>query len=166
MKVVYSPEGAEIQTWHFDPDKVRRTQAELIEKRYGKNWDEFLQDVRGGSMGARTVLFWHLLRLTHHTLRFEDTPDYAAGELKVSYDLDELLTIRDRVLKSGLSAEDKEAVLAALDVDISEAMADEPEDVSPAGKAEEVGLLPEIAPMPLATDEPPAWPIPSSAPPA
>lgn len=134
MKVVYSPGEGDVQEYKFVPDDVTQSQAEMIEKRYGRNWDDFLQDVRGGSAKARKVLLWHLLRQTHHTLRYEDTPDFRMGAVSVTFDLDELLVIRDRVLKANLPAEDRDAVLAALDVDITETMGDPAEDVPVAGQ--------------------------------
>lgn len=122
MKVTYTAGPDDVQQWDFDPDEVTQSQAELIEKRYGQNWDTFLTDVRQGSAKARKVLLWHMLRLTHHTLRYEDTPDFKMGALKVEHSLDEMLHIRDRVLKSNLAEEEKEGILAALDVEITEAM--------------------------------------------
>lgn len=107
------------------PDDVTQSQAEMVEKRYGRNWDDFLTDVRGGNAKARKVLLWHLLRQMHHTLRYEDTPDFKMGAVVVSFDLEELQIIRDRVMKANLSDEDREAVLTALDLDLSEAIDDE-----------------------------------------
>jgi hypothetical protein len=75
------------------------------------------------------VLLWHLLRQVHHTLRFEDTPDFKMGAVKVEHSVDELVQIRERVAKSSLPDDDREAILAALDVEISEAM-----DEAEAGK--------------------------------
>jgi hypothetical protein len=130
MKVEYTPGEGDVQEFSFVPDDVPQSQAEMVEKRYGKSWDDFLQDVRGGNAKARKVLLWHLLRQTHHTLRFEDTPDFKMGSVKVSFDVEELSVIRERVLKANLSEEDREAVLTALDIDLTEAMGE------PAGKAE------------------------------
>jgi hypothetical protein len=124
MKVTYTPGDGDVQIWDFDPDDVTQSQAELVEKRFGKNWDSFLVDVRSGSARARKVLLWHLLRQTHHTLRFEDTPDFKMGAVKVAHGVDELLEIRARVEKSNLPDEDREGILAALDVEISEGMAE------------------------------------------
>jgi len=131
MKVTYTAGPGDVTVWEFDPDDVPQSQAEMVEKRYGRNWDTFLVDVRQGSARARKVLLWHLQRLTHHTLRIEDVPDFKMGAVKVEHSVDELLLIRDRVAKSSLSDEDKEGLLAAFDVEISDAMAE-----AEAGKAE------------------------------
>jgi hypothetical protein len=140
VKVTYK-ESAEAQprVWNFDPDEVPQSQAEIIEKRYGQLWDQFLADVRQGSAKARRVLLWHLLRLEHHTLRFEDTPDFKMGAVKVEHSVEELLRVRDRVAKANLDPEEKDGILAALDVEITEQMGDapapEPEPELKPGKA-------------------------------
>jgi hypothetical protein len=123
MKVTYTAGPDDVTVWEFEPDDVPQSQAELIEKRYGKNWDSFLGDVRSGSAKARRVLLWHMLRQTHHTLRLEDVPDFKMGAVKVEHSVAELVEVRDRVAKSSLPDEDKEGLLAALDVEITEAMA-------------------------------------------
>lgn len=151
MKVIYTPGEGDVQEYSFVPDDVAQSQAEMVEKRYGKNWDEFLQDVRGGNAKARKVLLWHLLRQTHHTLRFEDTPDFKMGAVTVSFDLDELMVIRNAVLKANLSDEDREAVLTALDLDLTEAMGEQADEGL--GKAEPEPLpttLPEVTSDPIA----------------
>lgn len=122
MKITYTAGPDDVQSWDFDPDDVTQSQAEMVEKRYGQNWDTFLIDVRQGSARARKVLLWHLLRQTHHTLRIEDVPDFRMGDLKVEHSLDELLHIRDRVFKANLAQDEKEGILAALDLEITEAM--------------------------------------------
>lgn len=139
MKVTYAPEGADPQVWDFDPDRVTQSQAELIEKRYGGRWDGFSEDVRAGGARARRVLLWHLLRQTHHTLRYEDTPDFRMGDLRVEFDTGELVLIRERVLKSHLSEQEKEQVLLGLDLELTDRMGEgfdvgEPSELEP-GKA-------------------------------
>lgn len=125
MLIEYKPEdvsGGDAATWTFDPRRVRATEAVIIQKRYGKTWDEFLVAVQAGDVEARRVLLWHLLRRTHPALRFESTPDFLTGELEVSHELSELIQLRERVEKAHIPAEQKEGVLAALDVEISDAM--------------------------------------------
>lgn len=125
MIVTYSPEGGESRQWHFDPDRVRQSEAEMVEKRYGRTYDQWRQAVIQGDSKARRVLLWHLLRREHHTLRYEDTPDFYTGELKVEFSRGELLTIRDRVMKANLSDEEREQILTALDIEITDAIGDE-----------------------------------------
>ncbi|WIM97842.1 hypothetical protein ACTOB_001396 [Actinoplanes oblitus] len=137
MKVTYTPGEGDVQIWDFDPDQVPQSQAEMIERRYGSGpgqWDAWVDDCRRGGARARKILLWHLLRQTHHTLRFEDVPDFRMGQVKVEHSLEELLTIRDRVLKSNLTTDEKDGVLAALDLEITEQMGDDapPADVEPA----------------------------------
>lgn len=122
MFVTYKPEGNDPQIWEFDPNKVRASQAEMVEKRYGQPWDVFLRDLIKGSMLARRVLLWHLTRLSHHMLRFEDTPDFYAAELTVEYSREELQALRDEAEKSkAITDDERTAALAALDEEIAKA---------------------------------------------
>lgn len=129
MKVTYSPEGEGVQTWDFVPDKVRQSEAELAERRFGGTWNEFRVAAVKGDSRARRVLLWHLMRRQHHTLRYEDTPDFALGELKVEMTRGELVALREQVDKS--SHPERDSILAALDSEIDTAE-DDPE---PEGKA-------------------------------
>lgn len=120
MKVTYQPEGKEPQTWEVKPGRLRESQAELIEKRFGAELDQWHVSVIKGGARARRVLLWHLLAREHHTLRFEDTPDYYREELKVEYDYQELLEMRANVEKSSaVSGEEKETMLAQIDDEIN-----------------------------------------------
>lgn len=123
MHVTYRPEDGGPQQWNFDPGRVRQSEAELIEKRYGHNWDKFRADVQSGSIKARRVLLWHLLRLEHHTLRYEDVPDFYTGELLVEHSAAELAVLKDRLMKASLPEDEREQMVVALDVEITEAIA-------------------------------------------
>jgi len=123
MHVTYKPEDGTEQRWEFDPNRVRASAAEVIEKRYGQNWSKFCADVQSGNMRARRVLLWHLLAREHHTLRVEDVPDFYADELLVEHTADELLAIKDRLRKATIAEDEREQMLTALDIEISEAIA-------------------------------------------
>jgi len=133
MFVRYAPEGGQEQSWEFDPHQVRAAEAEVIEKRYGKGYEEWVNGVRSGEVKARRVLLWHLLRRQHHTLRFEDTPDFLLSELVCEHSVAELWTIKERMDKANLDPDQREQVLVALDIEISEAMAREQARSAPAG---------------------------------
>jgi hypothetical protein len=135
MFVTYTPADGDEQRWEFDPGRVRQSEAEIVEKRYGATYDKWRQAIVTGEAKARRVLLWHLLRRDHHTMRYEDTPDFYMDELVVTHSHGELLTLRDRVLKANLPEEEREAVLAALDIEITEAMAGEDEGKATASSA-------------------------------
>lgn len=140
MIVTYTPEGGQEQRWQFDPRAVKARQAEDIERRYGNGWAAWVNSVRDGSAAARRVLLWHLLRRDHPALRFDDTPDFAMGELLVELDTAELQAMRDRAAgNTDLDAEVRDEVLAAIDAEIKEAQAkaEAADDVAPMGKASE-----------------------------
>jgi len=139
MRIAYTPKNpadGDAQTWDFTPGRIRASEAETIEKRYGGRWEDFLGDVKGGSMRARRVLLWHLLRTAHPGLKFEDTPDFYADELKCTYSYAELVAMRDRVQKANLAPDALEQITTALDIEITEAMSEEGIlDPDPVGKA-------------------------------
>lgn len=123
MHVTYKPEGGDVQRWTVDLGRIRQSEAELIEKRYGQNWEKFRADVQSGSARARRVLLWHLLRRQHHTLRFEDVPDFRVGELLVEHSAEELVVLKDRLMKANLPDDEREQMMTALDIEITEAIA-------------------------------------------
>jgi hypothetical protein len=144
MFVTYTPEGTpegEGQRWEFNPDRVRQSVAEMIEKRFGANWDNFRQGVQSGNAKARRVLLWHLLRVGgHHTLRYEDTPDFYMGEVVVEHSHAELLRLRDRLEKANLDDAEREQARTALDIELTDALTREgiavrESDVDDEGKA-------------------------------
>ncbi|MEU9888674.1 hypothetical protein [Sphaerisporangium sp. NPDC051011] len=135
MFVTYRPEDGDTQRWTFDPKRVRASKAEMIERRFGGNWEAWLAAVQAGNMKARRVLLWHLLTLTHH-LRYEDVPDFFAEELLVEHSVAEVTELRDRVAKVSLSDEQREQMMTGLDIALSDAIArEEAAGLEPEGKA-------------------------------
>lgn len=144
MFVTFDPEdGSEPRTWVFDPDDVDRRQGEDIEKAMGTiagapaSFDAWLELVRGANMKARTVLFWHLLRLDHRSLAYKDTPNFKRRQLKVEMSVAELRELYERISKTKMADETREAFEAAFDRDIAEAMERETGVIS--GEIEESG---------------------------
>ncbi|WIM97707.1 hypothetical protein ACTOB_001255 [Actinoplanes oblitus] len=128
MFVTYSPEDGDQQRWEFNPDRVRQSKAEMIEKRYGANWDQFRAGVQSGDSRARRVLLWHLMSMEHPAMRIEDVPDFCMGELKVEHSRGELVMLRDRLAKANIPESDREQMLTALDIEITDAMASEADE--------------------------------------
>jgi len=119
--VTYAPDGQEPQRWDWDPTKVRAVEAELIEKRFNGTWDSFRMAVLEGSVRARRVLLWHLLKRQHPILRLGDV-DYGLGELTVEMTRAELMEFRGAVVKAkGITDEEREKALRALDAEIESA---------------------------------------------
>jgi len=133
MLVTYTPEDGDRQTWEFNPGRVRQSETEIIEKRYGKTYEAFKEGVTSGDSRARRVLLWHLLRRDHHTLRFEDTPDFFMDELVVEYSRDEMLDLRDRIVKANLPEDERTDILAALDLELGDVVDGEGKAVAPSG---------------------------------
>lgn len=122
MQITYTPEGStDRQTWSFDHGRVRASAAEMIEKRFGDNWDAFVAGVQSGNMRARRVLLWHLMTQAHPGLKFEDVPDFFADEVKVEFTTAELTAIRARMEKAKVAEDVRERTLAAIDTELAEA---------------------------------------------
>jgi hypothetical protein len=123
MFVTYNPEDGSTEplTWEFDPRKIRASRAEMIEKRAGENWETWLMGVQQGNMHARRVLLWHLLSMPHPGMRYEDTPDFYAGELEIQHTKTELGQMRDRIVAAGLPEDQAAQVLMAIDLEMAEA---------------------------------------------
>lgn len=119
MRVTYAPADDAPRTWSYEADKVKTSVAEIIEKRFGEPWNSFNAAVLQGAAKARRVLLWYLMWVEHPGLRFEDTPDFAMGELTVEMTHAELVTIRDTVAKSSDPNRDK--ILAGLEGEIAAA---------------------------------------------
>lgn len=119
MIVTYSPADDAPRTWEFKPRDVKAGQAELIENRSGLRFEEWALEVLAGRAKARRVLLWFLLSREHVGYRYEDTPDFAFGELTVERDYDELIEFREFVEKNSPGDEDTRAmVFAQIDADL------------------------------------------------
>lgn len=139
MHITYKPEDGEQQVWEFDPGRIRAGVAEVIEKRFGANFDMWRDGVRAGNAKARRVLLWHLLRQTHATLRYEDTPDFYMDELLVEFSVSELLELRERLERASMDESMREQVRTGLDLEITDAMAREGLGVLPEGGLPKAG---------------------------
>lgn len=133
MLVTYSPEGAEPQSFKFRPREIRASEAEMIERRAGKSFEQWAQDVVNGSATARRVLLWHLLRRQHPALKWEDTPDFAWSEILVEREYKELVDLRAAIANAKiLEDSEREAALDEIDEEIAarEAAGDSPTSAS------------------------------------
>jgi hypothetical protein len=121
MYVTYQPDDSDKQRWEWDPDRVRTSEAEMCEKRFGDSWDKLKIGVMAGQSKARRVLLWHLLRRDHHTLRYEDVPDFYMGELLVEFDRSELQEMRAKIERARMDESEREEMLTSIDLQIDDA---------------------------------------------
>lgn len=125
MYLVYHPEGSEEPTrWQYNPRKIMSAEREMLERRTGRTFSEFTQDViKGGSLARRALLFMFLKRDTPG-VRFDDV-DFAWDELTLEHSKAELQEIRADAADR-MTGDERAAVLAQLDSEIAEAH-EEPE---------------------------------------
>ena len=135
MQVTYAPEGTPEGTaprvWEFDPNRVRAVRAEMIEKRYGNRYAEWVTNVQRGEARARRVLLWHLMNLDHPHLKLEDVPDFMMGEVEVDYAISDLQRLRVEVSESAMDDKTKEETLERLDLEIATRLGKTLDEVTP-----------------------------------
>lgn len=125
--------------WKFDADRVLGTHAEMIERRFGGTWEQFTAAVVQGSMKARRILLWYFRMREHPGYRPEDLPEFYTGELKVTYGVTDLASIKEGIEKASWDTpEEKEAALTAVDILLSEAIAEEEAELVKAAGGREV----------------------------
>jgi hypothetical protein len=149
MHVTYAPEDGDRQEWDFDPGRTRAGDAEQIERQYEATWELFQIGVQTGSMRARRILLWALIRRQHPKLRLADLPDFYSDELTVEYSTRELDDMRERIAKATMPDSQREAALVAIELEMSKAM--EREGVAEVG---DVGKVP--TPTPASPDSAPS----------
>lgn len=120
MIIKYSPQGQPAQVFTWDPGTVRAAEAELLEVKFGGTWDEFNVQLLKGSMRSRRVMLWHLLKRDHPTLKFDDV-DFAANEIELEFNADELQQFRAGIEKAtGIEEAAREQALALIDQQIAD----------------------------------------------
>ncbi|MFI9005105.1 hypothetical protein [Streptomyces sp. NPDC053541] len=130
MYLIYQPEGQDEPTrWPYNPRKLMSVEREDIERRTGRNFTAFTTDVLEGNSLCRRALLFTFLRREHAKIRFEDV-DFAWDELRLEYSRQELLRMREAVLKAK-HGDELAAALAALDEQIETAYDDEAEGKAP-----------------------------------
>src|SRR5690349_7976050 len=97
------------------------SEAEAIEKATHLTYAEFGMDLIKGSATCRRALLWVLLTREDAPLRLAQV-DPPVGSISVEYEVDELLAMRGGVEQdTSLSDDERAAVLAQLDEEISDA---------------------------------------------
>ncbi|MEU6267696.1 hypothetical protein [Saccharopolyspora shandongensis] len=99
MIVTYAPGGGEPRRWEFAPNQVDVESAELIEVHAGTSFTEWARSTMEGRARALRVLLWYFLRKDLPTLRFEDTPKFNMGAVRVDLGRTELLELQSNLDK-------------------------------------------------------------------
>ena len=133
MQVTYKPEDHpdRHQTWDFNPNRVRQSRAEMIEKRYGARYADWTNEVQRGEARARRVLLWHLMSMDHPGVKLEDVPDFMMEEVEVDYSISDLQKLRVSVAESAMDDANKETTLERLDLEIAIRMGANVEELTP-----------------------------------
>lgn len=118
MYLTYCPEGNdEPQEFVFNPDNINTFDAEAIESATAWTWEEFMMNLRKGSVKARRVLLWVFLRRVHRGLQLRDV-NFKNKEVKLEFDASEMATLMDAVKESpDQPGVDKESILDAMEAE-------------------------------------------------
>ncbi|MFD5874010.1 hypothetical protein [Streptomyces sp. NPDC060322] len=131
MYLVLQREGDEKPTrWRYDFKKLMSVEREDIERRTGRNFAQFTQDVQQGNSLCRRALLFTYLRRDHPKTKFEDV-DFGWDELTLEYSKQEYTAMRAAVLEN-MHGDDLAAALAAIDRDLETAF----DDTEATGKAQ------------------------------
>ena len=123
MYLVLQREGDEKPTrWRYDFKKLMSVEREDIERRTGRNFAAFTQDVLHGNSLCRRALLFTYLRRDHPKTKFEDV-DFGWDELKLEYSKQEFESIRENILES-MHGDELAAALAAIDKNLEDAFDD------------------------------------------
>ncbi|MFF2405725.1 hypothetical protein [Streptomyces sp. NPDC058092] len=128
--VLQRESDAEPTRWRYDYLKLMSVEREDIERRTGRNFAQFTQDVLQGNSLCRRALLFTYLRREHPKTKFEDV-DFGWGELKLEYSKQEFQAMRASVLES-LHGDELAAALSSIDKNLEDAF----DDVEAGGKAQ------------------------------
>lgn len=130
MFVTYRPEGtledSEVQRWKWDPNKVRVSEAEIMERKAGVSFVEFSAKILQGDAHCRRVLLWALTKRRHPSVKFEDI-DFAWDELKIEYSKSEYKLMLEQI-KETLTGTELEAATIKLTAEMMAAYDDEDDE--------------------------------------
>lgn len=94
-KFVYAPEGAEPRDWDFEPNRLPSKDAELIERRTGMHFGQWLDAIDAGSMLAYHALLFVFLRRDNPGLQW-DQVDFTFADVGIRLSDQE---VRDRLVR-------------------------------------------------------------------
>lgn len=112
MRYVYTPEGAEPQSWEYDASRLLSPEAEAIERHTGWTFEEWQAQLGRGSMLAHHGLLFVLLKRSRPTLKWDEV---VFSYSEVDFELDEDET-REAIAALEAEPELSEREQAALDL--------------------------------------------------
>ncbi len=130
MKFVYKPEGAEPQSWPFQPNKLMSPEAEAIERHTGMTFGQWRDAFFDRSVLAMHGFLFVMLKRAHPTLKWDEVV-FCLDDIDIEFADEDQIEARDRLaarVTAGETLDDDEAAtLAALVEEFGPA----PEDPAP-----------------------------------
>lgn len=123
MIITFTPAEGEKRVWEFTKSTLMSVEAEVVEEKSGRTFDETIEAAFKGSARARRAIVYVLEKRTHPTLAWAAF-DYPVDAVEIQFDRDELGRLREQVEKRpGLSDAERAEAIEAL----SQAEAELPE---------------------------------------
>jgi len=114
VRVTYSPEDGDEQTFNYNPNKLMSAEREALEKRTGKSFQEFSLGVVRGNALCRRALLHVLLKRQHPTIVFDDV-DFCWDELQIEMTKGEITLMVERLREKPGNDDMVEALLSQYD---------------------------------------------------
>lgn len=114
MIVTFTPTEGDSRVYEFKPREVLNSDAEMLERLSGVNYQQFVQRLTAGNAAARRAVVYMLERRAHPTLKW-DAFDFPYGAVEVEYDRDEYAAMREAIeADKSLDDEARASVVASL----------------------------------------------------
>lgn len=115
MIITFTPAEGEKRVWEFTKSTLMSVEAEVVEEKSGKTFDETIEAAFKGSARARRAIVYVLEKRTHPTLAWAAF-DYPVDAVEIQFDRDEIGRLREELEKrSGLSDAERADVLVSLE---------------------------------------------------
>lgn len=130
MKFIYKPEGANPQSWDFEPNKLMSPEVEAIERNTGLTFMEWVMALEKGSFNAFHGLLYVMLKRTTPTLKWTDVQfcmDDVGWDLDVA-DMEAMIEMLEKKAREGELTDPEAVQLENLREQLKEAEAQAPLD--------------------------------------
>ncbi|WP_405695298.1 hypothetical protein OHA99_09440 [Streptomyces coelicoflavus] len=114
MRVTYSPEDGDEQTFDYNPNRLLSAEREALEKRTGRAFNQFAMGVLKGDALCRRALLHVLLKRQHPTISFDDV-DFCWDELTVEMTKGEISLAVERLREKNGDEDLIEGMLSGYD---------------------------------------------------
>ena len=127
MILTYTPDDGPAQSFDLScpPDRLMSTEARVIEKNTGMNYDQIKHAMKAGNQTAIGAVLFVLQKRTHPPLKWDDF-DFAADDVEVVLDKTEVQELIDDSALMPMDDEQRTAMAAYFEKQLAKAPAPSP----------------------------------------